>query len=86
MSTLVDDKLTVYLSDARRYNQVNSNCVGVQSMRTISFLSGALCGAVVGAVAILLLTPTSGSEMRKSMIVKVGDIVDEAKKTILRDE
>ena len=55
-------------------------------MRTISFLLGALCGAVVGAVAILLLTPTSGSEMRKSMLVKVGDIVDEAKKTILRDE
>ena len=55
-------------------------------MRTISFLSGALCGAVVGAVAILLLTPTSGSEMRTSMLVKIGDIVDEAKKTILRDE
>ena len=76
MSILVDDKLTVYLSDARRYNQVNSNCMGVQSMRTISFLSGALCGAAVGTVAILLLTSISENEMRKSMIVKVGDIVD----------
>ena len=60
--------------------------MGVQSMRTISFLSGALCGAAVGTVAILLLTSISENEMRKNMIVKVGDIVDQAKKTILRDE
>ena len=49
-------------------------------MRTISFLSGALCGAAVGAVAILLLAPTSGSEMRKSVMGKGGHIVDRERK------
>ena len=54
-------------------------------MRTISFLSGALCGAAVGAVAILLFTPTSGNEMRRSVMVKVGHIVDKGRKNILQE-
>ena len=54
--------------------------MGVLNMRTISFLSGALCGAAVGAVAILLLAPTSGSEMRKSVMVKVDHIIDRERK------
>ena len=52
-------------------------------MRTISFWSGALCGAAVGAVAILLLAPTSGSEMRKSVMVKVDHIIDRERKLSL---
>ena len=53
--------------------------MGVFSMRTISFLSGALCGAAVGAVGILLFAPTSGSEMRKSAIVMLGNLVKKAR-------
>ncbi len=74
-----------YLYAARCYTQVNSNCIGVLNMRTISFLSGALCGAAVGAVAILLFTPTSGNEMRRSVMVKVGHIVDKGRKNILEE-
>ncbi|MDP6769400.1 MAG: hypothetical protein QF704_01740 [Anaerolineales bacterium] len=54
-------------------------------MRTISFLSGVLCGAAVGAVAILLFTPTSGNEMWRSVMVKVGHIVDKGRKNILQE-
>lgn len=32
--------------------------------RVFSFLAGALCGAVVGGVATLLLTPASGEDLR----------------------
>ena len=32
--------------------------------KTMSFLSGALCGALVGAVAALLLAPTSGQQLQ----------------------
>ena len=70
---------------ARCYTQVNSNCIGAFNMRTISFLSGALCGAAVGAVAILLSAPTSGNEMRRSVMVKVGHIVDKGRKNILQE-
>ena len=32
--------------------------------KVFSFLAGALCGAVVGGVATLLLTPASGEDLR----------------------
>lgn len=32
--------------------------------RVFSFMAGALCGAVVGGVATLLLTPSSGEDLR----------------------
>ena len=32
--------------------------------RTFSFLAGTLCGALVGAVAALLLAPTSGQKLQ----------------------
>lgn len=31
--------------------------------KLMSFMTGAICGALVGAVAALLLTPTSGEEL-----------------------
>ena len=35
--------------------------------RTISFLSGAVMGGLVGAILALLLTPASGDELRAQM-------------------
>ncbi len=35
--------------------------------RTMSFLAGAMCGALVGAVAALLLAPTSGPQLQSDV-------------------
>ena len=48
-------------------------------MRTISFLAGALCGSVVGAVAALLLAPMAGEELRARVRVEVDHLVGEAR-------
>lgn len=34
--------------------------------KAISFMAGAVCGALIGAVTALLLTPTSGSDLLQS--------------------
>ena len=55
--------------------------MGVLSIRTISFLSGARCGAAVVAVAIWLFVPTTGSRIRKSAMVRIGNLVEKARQT-----
>jgi gas vesicle protein len=47
--------------------------------RVISFLSGAVMGALVGSTLALLLTPASGGEIRLKMQTQVQRIQDEVK-------
>ncbi len=47
--------------------------------KPMSFLAGALCGAVVGAVASLLLTPLSGRDLQVKARTEVENILLEAK-------
>ncbi len=54
-------------------------------MRKIfSFLAGALCGALVGAVLVLLLTPASGEELRADAKLRWEEAMQEAQRA--RDE
>lgn len=49
-------------------------------MRKIfSFMAGALCGAVVGGVATLLLTPSSGEDLRAQAEAHWQNAKDEAR-------
>ena len=48
--------------------------------RVMSFLSGAIMGALVGATLALLLTPASGDEIRLKMQEQVQKIQSEVKK------
>ena len=52
-------------------------------MRTISFMAGALCGGVVGAVAALLLAPVAGKELRARVMVEVDHLVGEARQAAI---
>ncbi len=47
--------------------------------RTISFLSGAIMGGLVGATLALLLTPASGDELRTKMQEQAQRIQAEVK-------
>jgi gas vesicle protein len=47
--------------------------------RIIGFIAGAMCGAIVGAVAVLLLAPTSGVELRQRVRARVGELVAEGR-------
>ena len=47
--------------------------------RAISFLSGAVMGALVGATLAILLTPASGEELRTKMQEQSQKIQDEVK-------
>jgi gas vesicle protein len=47
--------------------------------RMFSFLAGALCGAIVGAVAALLLAPASGLELRQGIRSRMDDLVAEGR-------
>lgn len=47
--------------------------------RFMSFMAGALCGAVVGSVAALLLAPMSGQELQSRTREQVDYVVDEAR-------
>lgn len=46
--------------------------------RIFSFMAGALCGAVVGSVATLLLTPASGEDLRTQAEARWQDAKNEA--------
>jgi gas vesicle protein len=48
-------------------------------MKIMSFLAGALSGAVVGATAALLLAPASGEELQLEVRHRYESIVDDAK-------
>ena len=47
--------------------------------RVISFMSGAVMGALVGATLALLFTPASGEDLRVKMQEQVQRIQDEVK-------
>lgn len=46
--------------------------------KIFSFFAGALCGALVGAVTALLLTPASGDELRADAEARWQEAVREA--------
>ena len=60
--------------------------------RVISFISGLLSGALVGAAIVILITPQSGEATRQSIVDKAHEIVDagreaaEARRKQLRQE
>ena len=47
--------------------------------KLISFLAGALCGALVGSVLVLLITPASGEEMVSEARKRWEDAIREAR-------
>lgn len=48
-------------------------------MRIVNFLIGYLLGALIGAVAVLLTTPQSGSDLKGSVRSRVDEIWSEAR-------
>ncbi len=49
-------------------------------MRNIlAFMAGAMCGAIVGAVAALMLAPMSGGEIREQALQRFDELVKEGK-------
>jgi len=48
--------------------------------KLFGFLAGAMCGAIVGAVAALLLTPESGSEIRSEARQRFDELLAEGRK------
>jgi len=48
--------------------------------KILAFAAGAMCGAIVGAVAALLLAPMSGSEMQEQARKRVEDVMAEGRK------
>ncbi|MCP4417382.1 MAG: hypothetical protein GY805_12225 [Chloroflexi bacterium] len=46
--------------------------------KLFSFLAGALCGALVGGVTALLLTPASGSDLREGATARWQAAMQEA--------
>jgi gas vesicle protein len=49
--------------------------------RLLSFIAGALSGALVGSVAALLLTPYSGEELVEEVNQQFDKVIEEVKKT-----
>lgn len=48
--------------------------------KLFGFFAGAMCGAIVGAVAALLLTPESGSELRTEARQRFDELLAEGRK------
>jgi gas vesicle protein len=48
--------------------------------KLFGFLAGAMCGAIVGAVAALLLTPESGSQIRSEARQRFDELLAEGRK------
>jgi gas vesicle protein len=46
--------------------------------RVFSFMAGALCGALVGGVTALLLTPASGNDLRDQAVARWESAKQEA--------
>jgi gas vesicle protein len=44
--------------------------------RALSFLAGVFCGALVGAVAAILLAPYPGSELQERMRTRAQELVE----------
>lgn len=47
--------------------------------KILSFLAGAMAGAIVGATAALLLAPASGDDLRAQMINRWEEALEEAR-------
>jgi len=47
--------------------------------KIFNFLAGALCGAIVGATAALLMTPSSGQQLREDAMTRWEDALSEAR-------
>ena len=50
--------------------------------KVLSFTAGAICGAIVGAAAALLLAPESGQELRADVVKRWEDALAEAKQAM----
>ena len=50
--------------------------------KAMNFMAGALCGALVGGVAALLLAPTSGEELRSDVTTRWEEALAEAHKAM----
>ena len=50
--------------------------------KMFSFLAGALCGAIVGATASLLLAPTSGEQLRADAHTRWEQALQEAQEAM----
>jgi gas vesicle protein len=48
--------------------------------KLVGFLAGVMCGAIVGAVAALLLTPESGGEIRSEARQRFDELLAEGRK------
>jgi gas vesicle protein len=51
--------------------------------RLLSFVIGILSGSIVGAAAVILLTPQSGRDLRLSVADKYRDIVESGKQAMM---
>lgn len=49
-------------------------------MRIINFVAGFIVGAGLAAIAVLLTTPQSGSELQEGIRTRVDGMVDESRK------
>jgi hypothetical protein len=47
--------------------------------KLVSFIAGAMCGAIVGAVAALLLAPASGIELRQMARSRFDEMLTEGR-------
>ncbi len=50
--------------------------------KMLSFTAGAICGAIVGAAAALLLAPESGQELRSDVVKRWEEALAEAKQAM----
>ncbi len=48
--------------------------------KVLAFLGGMLSGAIVGAVTALLLTPSSGGDLKEQARQRYNDMLDEGRK------
>lgn len=51
--------------------------------KLFGFLAGAMCGAVVGATAVLLTTPVAGDELRSGAVSRWELAIAEGKKAMV---
>ncbi len=47
--------------------------------RLVGFIAGAMCGAIVGAVAALLLAPAPGVELRQNVRARLDEMLAEGR-------
>jgi gas vesicle protein len=51
--------------------------------RILSFVIGLLSGSIVGAAAVILLTPQSGRDLRQGIADKYRDILESGKQAMM---